>query len=163
MTVVSINAVSGNDLESFTCGNKELDIYLKKYALENDKNGYGKTFVLYDNNLLVGFFTLCSASIRFEEVPEKLIINLPKYPIPSIRLARLAVREDQQGKGYGRELLKQALLRILTIADTIGVRLIIVDAKESSKSFYEKYGFQKLESDKLTYYLLLDTLKQAIN
>lgn len=163
MIISPIYDANKDDLESFTCGSRELDIYLKRYALENDKNGYGKTFLLYDSNVLVGFFTLCSASIAFEQAPESLKKNSPRYPIPAIRLARLAVSEDQQGKGYGRELLKQAFLRILNIADTIGIRLIIVDAKESSTTFYEKYGFQRSDSDKLTYYLLLDTLKKAIN
>lgn len=162
MIVKSINDVSKEEIDVFSCGNNELDYFLKKYALINDKNGYGKTFLLKDDGELVGFFTICSSSIKFEEYPNYENAIIPKYPIPCIRIARLAVKSSKQGKGYGKELLKQALLRILNVADTIGVKLIVVDAKKTSTKFYEKYGFIKLKSDSLSYYLLIDTIKLAL-
>lgn len=162
MNIKSINDVSEKDVKLFTCGNKDLDNYFKKYALINDQNGYGKTFVLEDKNEIIGFFTLCSSSIKWEEFPIKNSNLYPRYPIPCIRLARLGVRKDKQGRGYGKELLKQAFLRILNASSTIGVRLVVVDAKESSKTFYEKYGFMKLLESNLTYYLLTDTIVEAI-
>ena len=162
MILKSICDVSQSDLKSFSCGNIDLDRFLKKYALENDLNGYGKTFLLLDEGEIVGFFTLCSSSIKFEEYPHNSSISLPKYPIPCIRIARLGVKIDKQGCGYGKELLKQAFLKILSVSLTIGIRLIVVDAKQTSAAFYEKYGFVRLLSDKLTYYLALDTLREAI-
>ena len=162
MTLKTIYEVEEKKLELFSCGNPDLDKFLRKYALVNDQNGYGKTFLLEDGGQLVGFFTLCSSSINFEEFPVNNAHLLPRYPSPCIRIARLAVQKELQGKGYGRELLRQAFLRILNVATTVGVRLIVVDAKESSKSFYEKYGFAHLKSNKLTYYLLLDTLVEAL-
>ena len=163
MKIISINGIVQEQLKDFSCGNKDLDNFLKKFALRNDQNGYGKTFILEDKNEIIGFFTLCSSSIRFEELPLKQSVSLPKYPVPCIRIARLAVNKIYQGKGYGRELLKQAFLRILSASSTIGIRLIVVDAKETSASFYEKYGFERLNSNGMTYYLLLDTLISAIN
>ena len=160
MTLKSILDIAENDLNSFNSGSKDLDNFLKKYAFRNDQNGYGKTFLMFDNNLLVGFFTISSSSIKFEEFPTKE--SLPRYPIPCIRIARLAVQKEMQGKGYGKALLTQAFIKILSVVDTIGVRLVVVDAKESSASFYEKYGFKRLLTDKLSYYLLVDTLKKAI-
>ena len=162
MTLKTIYEVEEKKLDLFSCGNLDLDKFLRKYALINDQNGYGKTFILEDGGQLVGFFTLCSSSINFEEFPVNNAHLLPRYPIPCIRIARLAVQKESQGKGYGRELLRQAFLRILNVATTVGVRLIVVDAKESSKSFYEKYGFAHLKNNKLTYYLLLDTLVEAL-
>lgn len=161
MILKTIGCVTKEEFESFSCGQPDLDKYFKDYALLNDKNGYGKTFVLYDEDVVVGFFTLCSASVRFEEFPKHL--SLPKYPIPSIRIARLTVSKDHQGKGIGKELLTQAFFRILSVASTIGIKLIIVDAKESSASFYEHYGFERLKGDKLSYYLLLETLVSALS
>ena len=162
MIIKSISEINEKDLNTFSCGNKDLDRFLKKYALENDLSGYGKTFLLLDDDEVVGFFTLCSASIKFEEYPHELSVTLPKYPIPCIRIARLAVRKDKQGCGYGKELLKQAFLKILSVSLTIGIRLIVVDTKETSAAFYEKYGFIRLLNDKLSYFLALDTLKEAI-
>ena len=163
MILKSINNVDPNDLADFSCGIIDLDRFLKKYALENDQNGYGKTFVLFDENVPVGFFTLCSSSIKFDELPKEIFSSsLPRYPIPAIKIARLAVQQEKHGKGYGKELLKQAFIRIIGVSMTIGVRLIVVDAKESSASFYEHYGFSRLQNNRLTYFLLLDTLKAAL-
>ena len=162
MIIKSISEINEKDLNTFSCGNKDLDRFLKKYALENDLSGYGKTFLLLDDDEVVGFFTLCSASIKFEEYPHELSVTLPKYPIPCIRIARLAVRKDKQGCGYGKELLKQAFLKILSVSLTIGIRLIVVDTKETSAAFYEKYGFIRLLNDKWSYFLALETLKEAI-
>ena len=162
MTVKSISEIDAGRIKSFSCGNNELDVFLRKYALHNDQSGYGKTFVLEDNDEVIGYFTLCSSSIKFEEYPITSSDKLPRDPIPCIRIARLAVARSEQGKGFGKELLKQAFLRILSVSTTIGIRLIVVDAKESSASFYVKYGFSKLKSDKLSYYLLITTLQEAI-
>ncbi len=162
MTLKTIYNASEYDLESFTCGNNDLDRFLKRFALRNDSKGYGKTFLLYDEGEMVGFFTLCSSSIGFEEYPPELAAYLPRYPIPCIRIARLAVREDKQGLGYGKALLKEAFIKILEASLTVGFYLVVVDAKETSAAFYEKYGFLRLESDKLSYFLKLDTLKKAI-
>jgi len=162
MILVPVIEVKQETLNSFSCGNKELDTFLIKYAKQNDQNGYGRTFCLIDENFIVGYFTLCSSSICFEELPTNLSINQPRYPVPCIKIARLGVSKLYQGKGYGAELLKQTFLKILSVADTVGIRLIIVDAKESSALFYEKYGFRNFPNKRLIFYLLLDTLKQAI-
>lgn len=160
MNLKTIGCAKDDELLSFSSGNDDLDKYLREYALINDRNGYGKTFLLYDNDELVGFFTICSASIKFEDFPKRK--SLPKYPIPAVRIARLAIRKDKQRQGYGRELLKQALIRVLCISQKVGVRLVIVDAKETSASFYEHYGFERLKEDALTYYLLIETLQNAL-
>lgn len=161
MKIVGIREVNQNTLNSFSCGNEELDRFFKRNALANDHNGYGKTFVLINEKDILGFFTLCSFSIKFDEYPNKENKKLPKYPIPCIKIARLAVNKKYQHQGYGKELIKQAFLRVLSVSNTIGVRFV-VDAKESAISFYTKYGFMPLESNKCSYYLLLDTLSKAI-
>ena len=162
MKVVGIEEINKSDIELFSCGNLELDRFFKRNALMNDKNGYGKTFVLVNDKVILGFFTLCSFSIKFDEYPNKGNENIPKYPIPCIKIARLAVNKHCQGQGLGRELLKQAFLRILSASTTIGIRLIVVDAKESAVGFYMHYGFMHLESKQNSYYLLIDTLLEAI-
>lgn len=162
MILESIENISTDDLNNFTCGNKDLDVYFKKYALSNNRSGYGKTFVLRKQNSIVGFFTLCSSCIKFEEFPNFEGQKIPKYPIPCVKIARFAISRNLQNKGFGREMLKQALLKILCVSESVGIRLIIVDAKQTAASFYEKYGFMKLKEDKFTYYLLMDSLYKAI-
>lgn len=160
MTLKTLEEVTTEELEVFSCGHVELDNYLKRHALNNEKIGYGRTFILEDEEKIVGFFTHCSASIKFQEFPFEARRFLPKYPIPCIKIARLGVEITKQGKGYGKELLKQAFFKILSVSQEIGVRLVLVDAKKESSAFYEHYGFLKLHDDQLTYYLSIDTLKK---
>lgn len=68
-----------------------------------------------------------------------------------------------QKKGYGNELLKEAFYKIVNASQTIGIKIVVVDAKESSKSFYEKYGFIKLVDEKLTYCIHIQTIIDAMN
>jgi len=160
MKVVGIEEIKESDIELFSCGNTELDRFFKRNALVNDKNGYGKTFVLINDEEILGFFTLCSFSIKFDEYPNNENENIPKYPIPCVKIARLAVNKHHQRQGYGKELLRQAFLRILSVSSSVGIRLIVVDAKDSAIEFYKQYGFMSLNS-KNTYYLLIDTLLEA--
>lgn len=161
MRVVSIQECSLKELEGFSCGIDKLDTYLREFAKRNDEKGYGKTYVLKDDFKVYGYFTLATASISFENMDEKYIRSNPKYPIPCIRIARLAIDKDEQRKGFGKKLLTDAFLRIINVSKSVGVKLIIVDAKESSISFYTQYGFEKLKEESLTYYLPIDTLLEA--
>lgn len=149
-----------NKVKDFDSGNEELDVYLKRYAYQNDKSGIGRTFVLFDHEDLVGYVTLCSASLLFEEMPKDL--KLPRYPIPAIKIARLAVDKRFQRKGYGKELLAFSLEKIAFLSKFIGVRFVVVDAKEESKTFYEHFGFVSLPNKKETYILPIDLVVKLI-
>lgn len=163
MKLVNIQDVQDVTIKSFFSGDDHLDDFFHKHAKKNDSIGYGRTFVLMEKHTIIGFFTLCTAQIEFEEYPKRLIEKLPRYPIPAIRIARLAVDSYLHGKGYGKTLLREAFLKILTASSVVGSKLIIVDAKESSKPFYEHFGFIPLSKNKLTYFMHIDTLIQAFN
>ena len=150
-------------LKNFDCGIEELNEFFSRYSLKNDALGIGKTFVAFDENeTVVGYFTLATAQVAFESIPDNLRTKLPKYPIPALRIARLAVSKDFQGTGIGKWLLTQAFIKIIHVADITGIYLIIVDAKESSKTFYEHYGFTKFNDNELTYFLTVDTVRKAM-
>jgi len=162
--LVSIKEIkSKTTLKKFDCDTEVLNSFLSRYALKNDELDIGRTFVALDNNdQIAGYFTLATAQVAYNEIPEDYKGKLPKYPIPALRIARLAVSKDLQGKGVGKWLLAQAFIKIIQVADVTGIYLIIVDAKETSKSFYEHYGFQKLMDEELTYFILVDTVRKAM-
>jgi ribosomal protein S18 acetylase RimI-like enzyme len=65
--------------------------------------------------------------------------------IPTTLLRRLAVDVKQQGKGYGKILLVDALKRSHETSKEIGSFAVVVDPiDDSAEGFYEKYGFIKL-------------------
>jgi len=154
---------SKHELKTFDCGIKPLNQFLVNYAKKNDSLGIGKTFVALDKKgNIAGYFTLATAQVTFDELPENQRGKLPKYPVPSIRIARLAVAKSYQNSGVGKWLLTQIFYKILHVADLIGLYLIIVDAKESSRAFYEKYGFQQFSNEELTYFLPVETVRMAL-
>ena len=162
--LVSIKEIrSKTVLKKFNCGTEVLNSFLVRYALKNDELGIGRTFIaLDDDDQISGYFTLATAQVAYKEIPEDYKVKLPKYPIPALRIARLAVSKGLQGKGIGKWLLAQAFTKIIQVADVTGLYFIIVDAKETSKSFYEHYGFQKFIDEDLSYFMLVDTVRKAI-
>jgi GNAT superfamily N-acetyltransferase len=66
-------------------------------------------------------------------------------------LGRLAVDRAYQGRGIGRGLLRDAVVRILQAAEIGGIRAILVHAiSESAKRFYESCGFAASPVDPMT-------------
>lgn len=62
-------------------------------------------------------------------------------PIPIILVGRLAVHSSWQGKGVGRGLLKDAVLRAVNVSKEIGARALLGHAiSQNAKHFYEHYG-----------------------
>ena len=150
-------------LKDFDCGTEVLNDFLIRYSLKNDILGIGKTFVALDEREdVVGYFTLATAQVVFKDIPDTYRSKLPKYPIPALRIARLAVSKNQQGKGIGKWMLAQAFIKIIHVAEITGLYFIIVDAKETSKSFYEHYGFIKFKDKELSYFLPVDTVRKAM-
>lgn len=140
----------------FNCGDSNLNKYLKTFAYLNDENNLSKTFAGCNGETIIGFITLCNAQIEFKEMPKSYKQTMPKYPVPAIKIARLGVDTKFQNKGYGKELLLFAFKKIIQVSVSTGVKAVIVDAKENSKGFYEKYGFVDIGNN--TFFLLVDTL-----
>lgn len=151
----------------FDCGVKELNNFLKKYSFQNQKSHISKTFVAIDGEKtastsekdVLGFYTLSTGQIDFEVLPKG--IKHPRYPVSIARLARLAVDLKCQGQGIGGFLLHDALQKIKTVSQVVGIFAIVVDAKDAkAKSFYERYGFISLEETNLTLCLPMKVLDQ---
>ncbi len=76
--------------------------------------------------------------------------SLGADPIPVVVLGRLAVDQTLRGQGIGRALVRDACLRVVQAADTIGIRGVLVQAlSEDAKAFYEKLGFEPSGLDPL--------------
>jgi len=156
----SIEDVKPSAHKEFLCGVKELDEYLKRFARNNHKKGIGKTFVLLEEEHVIGFYTISMANVEFNNIPDNLRLSLPKYPIPAARIGRLAVDSRFQGKHLGRILLIDALERIREASRSIAAHAVIVDAKnEKAKQFYEHFGFTSYKDEPLSLYLPMATVE----
>jgi GNAT superfamily N-acetyltransferase len=149
-----------HDLGAFDCGQPPLNDYLRKYALTNQQNRSARTFVVARGRAVVGYYTLAAGSVQVESAPDRVKKGLAKYPVPIILLARLAVDQQDKGKGVGKALLKDALLRALRASELVGCRALLVHAKDASaQAFYCKFGFEPSPSNELHLFLLMKDIE----
>lgn len=158
---ISILETTPECYRHFSCGKTELDEYLKRYAKGNHKKGIGKTFVLQENSVVVGFYTISMGAIEFSSIPENKKHSLPRYPIPIARIGRLGVDNSFKGTGTGKFLLVDALHRIYEASLSIAAFAVVVDARdETSKKFYMHFGFLECQDSQLSLFLPMETIQK---
>jgi predicted N-acetyltransferase YhbS len=141
--VIEIRALrAADDRSSFRSGDDDLDRFLHQFAGQNQfRHHLGVTYVAVEERRLLGFVTVAPAQVEIEDLPAAARRKLPNYPLPVLRLARLAVDQSAQKRGLGLELLRFALQLALRMADEYGCIGVVVDAKPKALSFYSKFGF----------------------
>jgi predicted N-acetyltransferase YhbS len=83
--------------------------------------------------------------LEIENVSSSIRKKLPAYPLPILRLARLAVGQDAQGKGVGERLMRTAFSVAIELREKLGCVGIVVDAKPGAENYYLSYGLVELE------------------
>jgi len=149
-----------HDSTAFECGNEALNRFIKLYALQGQRAGISQTYVATDGSEIAGYHTIVVGQVTHDDAPERLTKGVPRHPIPVIILARLAVDQNQQGKGLGAALVADAMRRVLQAADIAGVRAMVVHAKdERAQRFYAHLGFEPFPEKPLTLYRLLKDIR----
>ena len=130
-----------HDLTQFSCGEPTLDHWLRNRALQNEKTGASRTYVVCAGSCVVGYYALAAGAVAHTEATSRAKRNMPD-PVPVILIGRLAIDSRFQSRGIGADLLRDAVLRTLQAAEIAGIRAILVSAiSVGAKRFYEKYGF----------------------
>lgn len=149
--------------DNFDCGKADLNVWLKRYALQSQLSDSARTFVVHQNLDVKGYYSLASQHVLKDEGPERLGSGLPNYPIGVILLARLALDLSVQRIGLGKALLKDAMLRVIGVSSNVGVRAIIVDAiDEPARRFYSKHGFVSFPQDSMRLMMLLKDIRVSL-
>ena len=134
-----------DDRSGFRSGNIDLDRYFQRYAGQNQfRHHLGTTYVAVTAERICGFATVNPGELTADSIPKSLRARLPAYPLPILRISRLAVDERDQGSGIGRLLLRAMFELALDLRDRFGCMGVIVDAKPDAVGFYEGLGFMKL-------------------
>jgi GNAT superfamily N-acetyltransferase len=155
----------GHDRESFACGEPGLDRWLADHALGAQASGSARIFVSTDDSRVVGYYALVAAQLQPNEASERALKGQSRNrPIPAVLLARLAVDQGHQGKGLGRSLLQDAMLRMNAAAEELGIRLMLVHAKhEEAGRWYKRFGFEESPTDPLHLLLLMKDLRAYLS
>jgi len=152
------------DWSAFDCGESELNDWLRLHAISAGKRGSARTFVAVDHtNRVLAYYAITAQSVVVREGPERMRKGMPRHPIPVVLLARLAVDQSFKGRGLGAGLLKNALLRCMNASKEVGVRAVIVDAKNDvARRFYEHFDFEVFPEDSKRLILLTKDLRKII-
>lgn len=135
-----------DDRTKFRSGHEDLDRFFFRYAGQNQfRLHIGTTYVAVDESgTVTGFVTVASCSIEVRDVPKKLAKRFPSYPIPALRLARMAVAEGLQRSGVGSLLMRAVFVIARDQARKSGCAFVVVDAKPGAEAYYERWGFEPL-------------------
>nr|WP_254567209.1 GNAT family N-acetyltransferase [Oscillatoria sp. HE19RPO] len=102
------------------------------------------------------------AELKRESLPSQSTKGLPRYPIPVMRIGKLAVTQAMQGKGLGETLVIDAFVKVMRFSKDIGVFGVTVDAlNESAKAFYIRYGFIPLSDNQSSLFIPLKTIQSG--
>lgn len=137
-----------DDRAKFRSGDVELDRFFARYAGQNQfRHHIGTTYVVTDEDgAIVGFATIAASELTVANLSATKRRRLPAYPLPVLRLARLAVDREARGRGIGRALLQAVFALAHKMAVDMGCVGVVVDAKPDAVAFYRKLGFVVLET-----------------
>lgn len=144
--MISIRALRRQDDRTrFACGDPDLDRFLRKFAGQNQfAHHIGVTYVVVEDERILGFVTVSPGALRREDIRDAEAHRLPRYPIPILRLARLAVDGEHRGRGIGVALVRHAFALALEMSKDLGCLGVVVDALPGSVEFYRRLGFLPL-------------------
>jgi GNAT superfamily N-acetyltransferase len=78
-------------------------------------------------------------------------------------LGRLAIDEGYQRRGIGRAMFRDAALRVVNAADTLGIRGILVHTiSDEAKAFYLALGFEPSPLEPMTLMVTLTDVRAAL-
>lgn len=149
-------------LDAFNSGVPALDDWLRRRARYNQVHGGSRTFVATDNGEIIAWYALASGSISVVEALGRFRRNMPD-PIPVMLLARLAVDRRLQGQGWGRALFRDAAERVSAVAETVGIRGMVVHAiSTEAADFYRALGFEPSSVTPMTLMITLSDMRKAL-
>jgi GNAT superfamily N-acetyltransferase len=154
-----------HDRTAFSCGEEPLDRYLKRQAGQDVARSLAAVFVLRDleTGRVAGYYTLSALSVELTEFPAEIRRKLPRYPIPTTLIGRLAVDASYQGQRLGKALLFDALRRAYRQRTQVGATAVVVDAKhDRARAFYEHHEFRRFPEREYRLFVTMTTIGRLL-
>ena len=151
-----------HQLARFDCGESSLDDWLKRRSAKNQANGSSRTYVVCEDDVVVGYYCLAAGAIGHADAPSPMTRNRPD-PIPVLVLGRLAIHKEHHLKGIATALLNDAIRRAIQASEIAGVTALLVHAlSEQARRFYLSRGFIESPVRPMTLCLMLATVDKAL-
>jgi len=154
-----------HDRKAFDCNVPELNDYLRKRASQDMRRRVAAVFATVPEDepkRIAGYYSLSSAAIALDELPDDVVKKLPRYPaVPAVLIGRLA--RDANFPGVGKLLLLDALARSLRHTDEVAAAVVLVDAKnDEARKFYLRYGFTEIAGMPERMFLPISTVEKLL-
>lgn len=152
-----------HQIAEFNSGVPQLDDWLRRRALANRTTGASRSFVVCEEDRVVGYYALASGGVDVAAAPGRFRRNMPD-PTPVVILGRLAVDRTRQGRGLGRALFRDGARRVVHAAEAIGIRGLLVHAiSEDAKAFYLALGFEPSPISPMTLMVTLADVRKGLD
>ena len=153
-----------HDRSVFTCEEEILNLYFRTQAAQDIRRHIAHCFVAVEtaSGCVAGYYTIAATGIPLTDLPPELTKRLPRYPtVPAVRIGRLAIDQDFQGRGLGGALLADAAKR--TLEAPPAAFALVVDAKnDRAAAFYRHHGFIPFARRPRTLFLPMATAARAL-
>lgn len=164
MTFSSTGLTEAHSLDEFDCGVDGLNRWLKHNARQAHKKDTARTYVWTEPGLarVLAYFAITPTQINRDEagISGSMAASLDR--VPAFLIAKLAVDKSIAGQGNGKDLLFDALGRIVGVAQLGGGRLIVVDAiDEDAVGFYKRFDFIQVEESPKRLYMKVATARRV--
>lgn len=171
--MVSIRKLEpGDAVSSFRSGQEDLDRFLHRHAIPNQFDHRScVTYLAIEAGEIVGFVTVAVAEGRAADFDRLKNRKLPRYPLPMLRLARMAVASGWRRKGLGSLLVRHVFGLALKLAEDAGCVGVVVDAKPEAIGYYRRLGFEarsavegqaRAPADLTPMFLSIETIRAAL-
>lgn len=171
-TVIEPFDADRHERQPFASGVAAVDHYLHRTAGKQARAGHVRLFVLPDaDGRIIGFHALNAHGVTYTDLPPRFARDRPRHgTIPAAHLAMLGVDHRHAGRGYGGLLLVDALCRVASAAQQVGIAVVLLDVLDCGDPalvarrlrLYQRYGFQPLPSRPLRLFLPVGTIAQLL-
>jgi GNAT superfamily N-acetyltransferase len=146
----------------FDCGKAPLNSFLRQHAAVNHERGVSRVWVATRgaDARVLAYSAMSAGTFLRDHLPPDDQTGLPRYPLPTAHLGRLAVDLACRGQRLGEMLLFHFLKTACDVADRIGIFAVDLFSKDDdARGFYTKYGFIPLRDDPFHLYLPMATVR----
>jgi len=139
----------GMAVGEFDCGDAELNEFLQCNAVLCSAQGITQTYVAFDGNRPVAFVGICTDALKLsrDEMRDEFGMDKCHPDYPAMKIARLAVVKERQGRSLGTMMVRYAVGKAFRISAEVGCRFVTADAYPGQVAFYEKCGFVRNQKD----------------
>lgn len=135
-----------DNCSDFDCGHADTNEFIKEDAIKYQRKSIAITYVIKEENNVVGFVSLGMGAIRVKGISELKIPGIDINAHPALKIGRLGVDKRYTKRGLGTQILSFSMSKAMDLKKIIGCRLLSVDAYPERIRWYKERGFESIIS-----------------